>query len=396
MKREGRWGTQEKWARHCRVVNPDDSLPSTLMVPAAHGANPSRASKTEDLPAPEGPTNAIRAAGRRVEAEGVQGGGGAVVVLDAESLYAQIDRSSRLCRRRGSRLARHRRPTDSTWRRLGLDRPVSRQGEDVEHPGRRRLPFRAGVEFGPGAAERDEDFRGDQEHGERRVQAELAPEQAQAQDHGHETDAESGDEVHGQGRKERHPQRPHGGDADPFGGLDDLTASVPVAPEGSQRGKSLNELEEPPGQRPEAAPLPRRAPVGLPPEVDHGHGDREHQGHHDDQGEPVLRGDPDQQNQRHHCGHDRLGEIAGEVGVERTQAARGGEGQLTGAFPGQPGGPEGEHLAQELSLQRGHDRVGRATRPVLAEKGEDGPGRHRQRDDDELGTDRRQRSVMEE
>ena len=173
----------------------------------------------------------------------------------------------------GTRPALSTRPAPTRRRRF--DRPVSRQGEDVEHAGRRRLSFRAGVEFGPGAAERDEDFRGDQEHGERGLQAELAPQQAQAQDHGHETDAESGDEVHGQGGEERHPQRPHGGDANPLGGLDDLTASVPVAPEGSQRRKPLNELEEPPGQRPEAAPLPRRAPVGLPPEVDHGHGDRD-------------------------------------------------------------------------------------------------------------------------
>ena len=121
-------------------------------------------------------------------------------------------------------------------RRYGRSVRSVGEGQDLEHAGRRRLPFRAGVELGPGAAEGDEDLRGDQEHGQRGVQAELAPEQAQAQDHGDETDAESGDEVHGQGREERHPQRPHGGDTNALGGLDDLTAAVPVAPEGAQVG----------------------------------------------------------------------------------------------------------------------------------------------------------------
>ena len=267
--------------------------------------------------------------GRRVEGERGQRGGGAVVVLDAESLEAQMDGVSWRSVRRGPRLGRRARP----------GRPVCGEGQDLEHPGRRRLPFCAGVELGPGPAEGDEDFRGDQEHSQRGLEAELVPEEAQAQDHGHQADPEPGDEVHGEGGEEGHPQRAHGGDAHPFGGFDDLTATVPVAPEGPQRGQSLNELEEPPGQRAQAAPLPRRAPVRLPSEVDHGHRHGDHQGHDDDQREPVLRGHPDQKDQRHHRGHGRLGEIAGEIGMERTQPARGGERELTGPFPGQPGGP---------------------------------------------------------
>ena len=68
----------------------------------------------------------------------------------------------------------------------------------------------------------------------RRLQAELAPEQAQAERHGDEADAEPGDQIHGQGGEEGHPQRAHGGDADAFGGLDHLAATVPVASEGPQ------------------------------------------------------------------------------------------------------------------------------------------------------------------
>ena len=242
----------------------------------------------------------------------------------------------------------------------GLGRRRCRQSQDLEDPGRRRLPFGAGMELGPGPAERDEDLRGDQQHGHRGLQAELAPQQAQAQDHGHEADAESGDQVHGEGGEEGHPQRAHGGDAHPLGGLDHLAATVSLAPEGAQRRQSLDELEEPPGQRTEAAPLACRAPGRLPAEVDHGDRHGDDQRHHDDQREPVLGGHPDQEDERHHGRHGRLGEVAGEVGVERAQAAGGGERELAGSLPGQPAGPEGEHLAQQLSLQRGDDRFGRA------------------------------------
>ena len=79
----------------------------------------------------------------------------------------------------------------------------------------------------------------------------------------------------------------------------------------------------------------------------------------------------------HHGGHGRLGEVAGEVGMERAQAPRGGEGELAGALAGQPAGPEGEHLAQELSPQGGDHRLGGALRPALAEQGQDGAGRPR-------------------
>ena len=320
VNRYGRWGTQEKCARHSRTGTSDDSRASILMVPAERGANPSRASNTEDLPAPEGPTERDLRTGRRVEGEGGQGGGGAVVVLDPESLNAQIDGG------RGSPTGAR---SDSAGAATGLaarrSGPSAARARTSSTRVAAACPSVLAWNSAPAAAEGDEDLRGYKEHGQRGVEVELPPQQAQAQDHGDQADAESGDEVHGQGGEERHAQRPHGSDAHPFGGFDDLTAAVPVPPEGPQCGQSLNELEEPPGQRAEAAPLPRRAPVRLPSEVDHGDRDGYHQGHHDDQREPVLCGDPDQKDQRHHRGHSRLGEIAGEVGMQRTQPARGGE-----------------------------------------------------------------------
>ena len=94
---------------------------------------------------------------------------------------------------------------------------------------------------------------------------EFAPQQPQAEDHGHEAHAEAGDEVHGQGGEEGHPQRPHGGLAHPLGGAGHLAAALLLAPEGAQRRQSFDELEEAPGQRAQRPPLPLRPgwrPVG--------------------------------------------------------------------------------------------------------------------------------------
>jgi hypothetical protein len=85
VKRYGRWGTHEKWARHSATVNSDDGRPSIDMVPALGCTNPSSAASTDDLPDPEGPDEGDPRARRRVEARTRRARRGAVVVLDPQA-----------------------------------------------------------------------------------------------------------------------------------------------------------------------------------------------------------------------------------------------------------------------------------------------------------------------
>jgi hypothetical protein len=283
------------------------------MVPAARGANPSSASNTEDLPAPEGPTSATREPGGAWRLKPARGGRGAVVVLDAESLNAQIDGVSWLPGRAGlaADSARHGRPARDSAGASGARARTSSTRVC------RRLPFGAGVELGPGPTERDEDLRGDQEHGQRGLQAELAP-QAACRPRTMATKPTPNPAIRSMASAERKATRKVRMVATRTPSADSMTSRrpCPVAPEGAQGRQSFNQLEEPPGQRSEAAPLPFRATVRFPPEVDHGdrHGDDER--HDNDQGEPILGGHPDQEHDRYHGGHGGLGDVAREVGVE--------------------------------------------------------------------------------
>ena len=111
------------------------------------------------------------------------------------------------------------------------------------------------MELGPGPAQRNEDLGRHEQDRHGGLEAELAPEEAEAEHHGDETDAEAGDHVHGQGRQEGHPQRAHGGRPHAFGRRLDLTTPLRFAAEGAQRGEPFDELQDAPGERAEPAPL---------------------------------------------------------------------------------------------------------------------------------------------
>ena len=181
--------------------------------------------------------------------------------------------------------------------------------------------------------------------------------------HRHEPDPEAGDHVHGEGREEGDPQRAHGGGAHALGGRRHLAAPLLLAPEGAQGRQSLDQLEEAARQRAEPAPLALRALRRLAPEVDHREGHREHQRDHHHERQPVLGGDPREQQDGDHGGGRGLGEVAREVGVERAQPACRGEGELARALPGQPARPERQGVAQQLAAQPGRRRGRRRRGP---------------------------------
>ena len=75
---------------------------------------------------------------------------------------------------------------------------VGSERQYFDDPRCRGLPFGAGVELGSGAPQRDEDLGSDQKHRHGGLQVEFPPQQAQAQCHGNEPDAESCDQIHGE------------------------------------------------------------------------------------------------------------------------------------------------------------------------------------------------------
>ena len=196
----------------------------------------------------------------------------------------------------------------------------------------------------------------------------------------------------------------------------------PSRPKARRVGKPLDELEEAAGQRPEPAPLALGAPGRLAPEVDHRDRHGDHQRHDHDEGQPVLRGHPGQQEDGDDGGRRGLREVAGVVGVERAQPPGGGERELARPLAGQPAGAEVEGVAQQLAAQVGPRRgrppvrptgrpqpcsTARATmatptrtsgrphvaqRRVVQQRAVDGMGQGHRLDDDGHGAQRRRRT----
>ena len=310
------------------------------MVPALGSTKRKRAARTVDLPAPDGPVTATRAAGAACSEKAASAG-------RARSGYSTA--SASMARSGTVPMRRRRRPASCPAAAVaGVGR-----AEDLEDARRRRLALGAGVELRPGAAERDEDLRRDQQDGQGGLQPQLAPQQAEAEHHGHEADPEAGDEVHGEGGEEGHPQGAHGGDADPLVGRLHLASAVRLAAEGAERGEALDELEEVARQRPEPAPLSLRAPGRLAPEVDHGERDRGDEGHDHDERQPVLGRHPHQQEERDDGRGGGLRQVARVVGVERVQPTGGRGRQLAGPLAGQPARAQGQRMVQQLSRADG-------------------------------------------
>ena len=376
LKRWGRWGSQEKWLRHVTASLAPDGRPSSAMVPALGSTKRSSAASTVDLPHPEGPVSASRIPGGACREKDVRAGLITVLVVDAEPVDGE-GRAAAVPRRRR---VGHRRVSAGG----GAGRDLGR--EHLDHPRRCRLPLGAGVELGSGPAQRDEDLRRHEEDGHGRLQAELPPEQPQAEDHGDEADAEAGDHVHGEGGEEGDAQGAHGGGPHALGGGLHLPAPVVLASEGAQRGEAFDELEEAAGQRTEPPPLALRPPGRLPTEIDHGDGYGEHQGDDHHERQPVLGRHPRQEDHGDDGGGGGLREVTRVVGVERAQAPGRGERQLAGPLPGQPARPEGQGVAQQLAAERGHDAVGGAVGREVARRMEGGPHDDGQPDDHDGGS----------
>ena len=137
-------------------------------------------------------------------------------------------------------------------------------------------------------------------------------------------------------------------------------------PEDLQRREARDHVEEVAGevlQRPH--PPGRRVPGGHPDEH-HEQGDERHRDGDDGGRDPVLAEHRDQHDQGHDDREDELGQVPGEVAVERVDALGGEHREVAGPALGQTARPErGDVLGErrpEIGLHPGRRAVGRDLR----------------------------------
>src|SRR3974390_3269216 len=192
------------------------SAPRSSIAPAVGSTKRSSVASTVALPAPEGPVSATRAPGGICREKPSSAGA---------SRWAYSTRSDSMVRAGGAAADRGGGGTDAgeAVRRGAAGAGGGAGGaRDSRHrggarAGRGRLPLGGGVELGSRAAQRYEDLRRHQQHGQGGLEPELAPQQTKPEDHRDQADAESRDEVHGEGGEEGHPQCAHRGLAHSFG-----------------------------------------------------------------------------------------------------------------------------------------------------------------------------------
>ena len=142
------------------------------------------------------------------------------------------------------------------------------------------------------------------------------------------------------------------------------------------------------GEPGEQVELARVARLGGP--ADQRHEDRDQrEGHRDRRGgQRVRAGEPGHYDGRHHRGQHQLGEVAGEVSVERVDAPGAQGGDLAGALRAQPARPQPYQMVQQPLPELALDRGGRAVGGGLLHPGQQGPGDDHDREGGQRRTDR--------
>ena len=259
-----------------------------------------------------------------------------------------------------------------------------RQGGELERCRSGLERVGAGVVLRTDGAQRDEDLRREQQHDERRRERERAVLQPQARGERDERHRQRGDEVEGEPRQERPPQRADRLDAvllrDPRDG--GHLAGGPAVH--LQRRQPLQEVEQRRGQAREGGVRPLRAVAGREAEHDEEQrGDREGD-EQDAERDQVGAGDGDQDERRHDDRlHDRR-QHARDVAVERVERRADRVGDPGGVAPADlersGGGEPGERRAAQL----GPGPLAGAAAEQLDEPVEQRPGDQHRGERDEL------------
>ncbi len=325
-------------------------------VPAVHeDAAGGRADQAEQggeqrgLAAAGGAGQGDRFAGGHGQADPGQGVRGPVRVADDDVL--QRDDGPLHGRRRGG----------AGDRRGGLQ-----DGEDLV---RRRQTLLRGVVLGADLPQRQVGLGGEQQHHQAGVEVEVAVHQAHADADGDQGHRNGRQQLQGERRQERDPQRPQRAAPVVVGDAADVVGLCLGAAEDLQGGEAADHVEEVPGQPGQPTPLPVHVGLRGPPDQRHEQRDEGQRGGDGGGGHPVVRHDPRQHGHGDHDGQAELREVAGEVAVQGVDAA-GGQGRQFARRPAaRRGGAEPGGVVEQLQAQFG---LHRRARPVGGELGEVG------------------------
>ncbi len=205
--------------------------------------------------------------------------------------------------------------------------------------------------------------------------------EAHADADGDERHRQGGQQFQREGGEEGQPQGPQRGPPVVGGDRADRLGLGLGPAEDLQRGQALDDVEEVPGEPGQQPPLPVHPALGGPADQGHEEGDEGKREDDDECREPVGGDDTGEDGDGHHDREAQLGQVAGEVVVERVDPARGEGGQLArGAGAGAEAGGVGEQSRPQLGL----DRRARAVGGELGEPGHRRPtegdgGQQRQR-----------------
>ena len=247
-------------------------------------------------------------------------------------------------------------------------RPVG--GRTRRRPGPRRAPRRSprtsprprrGVELRADAAQRPVGLRGEQQHHQRGVQAEVAGGQPQAHQHGDQRDREGRDQLEHRRGGERQPQRAQGRPPVAVGDLADPPRLGAGPAEGDQHRQPAHHVEEVARQRRQRPPLPRR-PVtgGQPDQSAEERQQRKREGDHEG-AEQVLGRDRHQRQRRQHGREHQRRQVAGEVRLGGRDPAGGEHRDLAGGSARARRRPAVPHRPARIPARpRGRAPAGRA------------------------------------
>ncbi len=179
----------------------------------------------------------------------------------------------------------------------------------------------------------------------------LAPQQAKADEHRDQGDAQGRKELQRQRRQEGHPQHPHGGLAVVVGQPGDHLGFAAAGIEQLQDGQVLHHLEEMGAQPGQARPLPLVQPLGAPADQDHEQGDqRRGAGQHQPR-QPIQRRHGGQDGRRHQRRRHHGRQEAGVIGVQRLDPIGQQGGQVAGALAGQRDRPQGRQMGDQAGAR---------------------------------------------
>ena len=159
-----------------------------------------------------------------------------------------------------------------------------------------------GVVLGPDPAQRPVGLRREQQHGQRRLQAEVTAGQPESGDHGDQGDREGGDQLERGRGGEREPEHVAVGPAVAVGDLPDPRRLGGGAPVGDQRRQPAHDVDEVAGRAgPGAATAGPRAPGWTARSGSAKTGTSGRVSTHDERADPVLARDRDHGQDRQHA-----------------------------------------------------------------------------------------------